>query len=166
MVGYWQNEKYFKDIEFKIRSAFRFQTMSQYATKLLLEILDSNSSVFVHVRRKYYVDLPHYHGTLTPEWYHTALSLVPSTNIFMFSDDPEWCKQNFNYRLIEGTTKYEDLQLMAACKHAVVANSTFSWWGAWLGDNRPDRKVIAPKRWFTDKAANETQIVPDRWIKI
>lgn len=166
LYGYWQNEKYFKDIELKIRNTFRFKTkMSQYANEILAEILNSDS-VFVHVRRKYYVDLPHYHGTLTPEWYRAALSLIPNTNVFIFSDDPEWCKQNFDYKLVEGTTKYEDLQLMAACKSAVIANSTFGWWGAWLGEGYSNRKVIAPKRWFTDKIANETQIVPERWISL
>lgn len=166
LYGYWQNEKYFKDIESKIRYAFRFQTkLSEYANQVLSDIRRSDS-VFVHVRRKYYVDLPHYHGTLTPEWYRSALALIPKANIFMFSDDPEWCKQNFNYRLVEGTTKYEDLQLMAACKHAVIANSTFSWWGAWLGEGDSDRKIVAPKQWFTDKFANETQIVPERWLSL
>jgi hypothetical protein len=108
------------------------------------------------------------------DYYAAAVELIYTRHLdpkfFVFSDDTNWCKENFpsTFHIVEGTDKHEDLRLMASCKHAVVANSSFSWWGAWLGDNQAGRTVIAPRRWFAvekDKA-DDTDIVPERWLRI
>jgi hypothetical protein len=108
-------------------------------------------------------------------YYKEALALIQSyyvdSKVFVFSDDREWCLQNFmGYDVVQGTSKYEDLWLMAQCQHAVIANSSFSWWGAWLGDwgdSKSRRIVVAPKQWFNPAAnVDASDIVPERWLRI
>src|SRR5208282_6684744 len=94
---------------------------------------------------------------------------------FVFSDDPEWCKANFPEFLTidhnkagNGTApgkEHEDLWLMSLCRHAIIANSSFSWWGAWLGDDQPNRVVIGPERWFVTPNLETKDIIPERWLK-
>jgi hypothetical protein len=113
------------------------------------------------------------------QWIHAAQEGV---KFFIFSDDPDWCKNEFpGFRVVDhnkpggklfGTDQtgkeHEDLWLMGLCRHAIIANSTFSWWGAWMGDEQPGRTVIGPKTWFGPALAQlETKdILPDRWIKL
>lgn len=169
IMGYFQTEKYVTGIEDEVREVFTLRKpLSIHATALKLEIEDSNS-VFLHVRRQDYVGLQHFHGMPSMEYYKTAVqriqNLIPDIKVFVFSDDREYCRLNFpEYTTVEGTNKYEDLMLMKCCKHAILANSSFSWWGCFLGDNQPDRICIAPKRWFT--ANIDEEIARDRWIKL
>jgi hypothetical protein len=175
IVGYFQTEKYFSDIAASVREKFtRLRsnlTLSLHAHDIQSHIHNCNS-VFLHVRRQDYVGLQHFHGMPDMAYYKKALALiqerVPDTKVFVFSDDREWCLQNFmGHDVVQGTSKYEDLWLMAHCQHAVLANSSFSWWGAWLGDNKDRRIVIAPQQWFNPAAnVDASDIVPERWLRI
>ena len=157
MVGYWQTEKYFKGIEHKIRRAF--QLKSEPALR------DENTA-FVHVRRGDYVNLTGFHGMPSIDYYRAAIDKTGASKVLVFSDDPAWCLDNFpEHQVIVGTTKYEDLALMASCKHGVLSNSSFSWWGAWLGET-PQSVYVAPKQWFTDPNVDARDIAPERWVRL
>ncbi len=178
MYGYWQTEKYFpKDHErlrrvildglFPLRTTVVSDIFAETWNKIYQEV-----AIAVHVRRNDYVNLQDYHGMPPLDYYREAIKLIRERHYgatpFVFSDDPRWCHENFpqDIHIVEGTNKYEDLRLMSGCKHAVIANSSFSWWGAWLGDNQQGRTVIAPKRWFVRDDIDASDIVPERWIKL
>ncbi len=173
VCGYWQTEKYYQNIESKIRAALTVEVpLSAHGEQMKDRILHSNS-VMVHVRRTDFLKYMDYHGMPTMEHYYTPAlgyvrSLQGATEVFVFSDDRKWCYENFSskFHIVEGASKYEDMALMSLCKHAVIANSTFSWWGAWLGDHRVGRTVVAPRDWFATKDADSTDIVPERWIRL
>jgi len=178
LSGYWQSEKYFiayrgQIIEdFKSRSADR----SSVNTSILKQIKSSNS-VSLHVRRSDYVTNPTanvYHGVLDIDYYKKAMKLIDQKIVspiyFVFSDDPEWVKKNIKSQFPMvyvshnlGKDAHEDLRFMSLCKHNIIANSSFSWWGAWLNQN-PDKIVIAPKKWFNDKSINYKDLIPQGWI--
>jgi hypothetical protein len=185
LVGYWQCEKYF----FGLRDELRERLLPREplpARSIATEraILDAGErSVFVHVRRTDYVGNPH-HVLLPMEYYREAAALiaakVPDPVFFVFSDDPEWCEANFKLpyrttitgnfdRTAEGHLGRDDadLYLMRLCGHAIVANSAFSWWGAWLGADVKGGMVIAPKSWFGPAFKEDPRdIVPGRWIRL
>ncbi|HSU50429.1 MAG TPA: alpha-1,2-fucosyltransferase, partial [Segetibacter sp.] len=117
-----------------------------------------------------------YHGTLNEEYYQKAInkltSLSPNPTFYIFSDDVEWVKDKLLLKrpaeFITGeVTKnhYEDFYLMSQCKHNIIANSSFSWWAAWLNPN-PDKIVIAPKKWFNNAPYNTNDLIPQSWIKL
>ena len=172
MVGYWQTEQYFKNVIPKVLKAFQFKNpLSPWATGYLDEIRNACcDTAFLHVRRQDYVGLQHVHGMPSLTYYNEAVEQLPKhVAIYVFSDDTEWCKQNLPgyFQFVDHTNKFEDLRLMAACRHAIIANSSFSWWGAWLGDCQQSRTVIAPAQWFNPSAGiDDTDIVPSRWRKM
>jgi len=179
--AYAQSEQYFQEISHDIRSKFNYVWMQNpltgYAREIEQEIYKSRS-VFIHVRRKDYVTLQNYHGMPGMDYYEQAINFMTEKHggiqppdglkFFVFSDDPAWCELNFSsdFHIVEGLSKYDDLRLMSGCKHAIIANSTFSWWGAWLGDNQLGRAVIAPEKWFVTNEIDYRDIVPSRWEKI
>jgi hypothetical protein len=174
--GFWISEKYFKDITPVIRKDFSLKKkMSVTAVGLANQISHSNS-VSIHVRRRDYVTNPNtkqYHGVCDLNYYRKAIRRmtkhVSAPYFFIFSDDINWAKQNLR---IEYPTVFvdhfgsdtEELILMSLCKHNIIANSSFSWWGAWLNKN-PNKIVIAPKKWFRAKI-DDSDIVPIGWIRI
>ena len=176
-IGYWQTEKYFDHELVRTELSLR-NPLSNSAQKLADEISATPNSVFLHVRRKDYLtpEVAPWMGNLTTDYYTRAIASMrdrlTDVTFFVFSDDPEWCRHNFSgLRVVEATRPHEALFLMSQCKHAVIANSSFSWWGAWFGGNHKGRLVIAPYRWFGNiqfqKYDPETaDIIPDRWIKI
>ena len=180
LIGYWQSEKYFKHIEVKIREAFNFKNIDPINNKIALE-MESTNSIALHIRRGDYINNSNYEGVCTEEYYLKAINLLnekidnnKNTIFYIFSDDKEFANQfegklNINTRIIEHNkdeNSYKDMYLMSKCKHNIIANSSFSWWGAWLNNN-PNKIVIAPKRWFgTRIEENYTDIVPESWIKI
>jgi hypothetical protein len=179
MVGYWQTEKYFEDIAQDVRDAFEFKTpySMRNGPPELSETWDKiyrSRSVAIHVRRQDYVNLQHFHGMPTIGYYRYATKLIRDKHydptFFVFSDDIQWCRENFpqDFTFVSGTDKYEDLRLMSSCKHIITANSSFSWWAAWLGDNQVGRTVVAPARWFADETAEAgaADIVPARWNRL
>lgn len=178
LQGYWQSEKYFIDIADELRRG-AFVPIKSFDHVLLDQIRQTNS-VAVHVRRGDYLIEPHksFHGNLNREnYYKPAMDrmrgFLQDPHFFIFTDDPEWVKENWytdfslgRWVVVEPGRESEDIYLMSKCKHAIIANSSFSWWGAWLGDY-PGRTVIAPQKWFSDEAGEDySDIVPDRWIKI
>jgi hypothetical protein len=174
LVGNWQNEKYFLHIEPEIRTKFQVVTPANAYNQQILQQMQGKTVIGVHIRRGDYVKLQEIHGLAGPDYYTKALAHMaekfPGAIYLVFSDDPEWCKQNIKpagetiYSENDGDHNYEDLRLMYSCSHFIVANSSFSWWGAWLIPN-PEKVIVAPQIWFVGEGM-ESEIVPDRWVRI
>jgi Glycosyl transferase family 11 len=167
--GYWQTEKYFnRDTVLREFSVFR-GTPNKACEEMAFRIM-SSEACFIGVRRTDYLwpERIGYHGALDRSYYYEAMLHIPEGRWFIFTDDIEWAEDNL---MPFGTIvdvngpdeKHWDIWLMSLCKHAIIANSTFHWWGAYLGPDMTG-KVIAPKQWFAADIPNE--IVPDRWIKV
>jgi hypothetical protein len=177
--GYWVSEKYFITIQDKIRNIFSVKTPVNKDNQEMLEKIRSTESVCVHIRRGDYVSNERankHHGTCSKGYYEKSASIykdkIKNPVFFVFSDDIEWCKKNIHLSkkmiYVDNNsleTGYEDLRLMYNCKYFIIANSTFSWWGAWLSSYN-EKKVIAPKSWFAKKGLYEKDIVPDDWIRV
>lgn len=136
---YFQDPKWFEGCEAEIKQLFS-------------EGMGTDERIAIHVRRGDYVNNPFYVDLTETDYYLTACGQFPENSKFLiFSDDINWCKENFDeqsFDFSEGKTEEEDLKLMASCKGIIMANSSFSWWAAYLGD--PNKKVIYPKKWFAD----------------
>ncbi|WP_316832730.1 alpha-1,2-fucosyltransferase [Pedobacter aquatilis] len=171
--GYFQNEVYFADIREQLLHDFRFPELSESNKIIADKIKADNNAVAVHIRRGDYLKpaISAYHGILPLNYYEQAKSEIENKvnhpTYYVFSDDIEWCKANLS--LIPATfvsnansKNWEDMYLMHLCRHNIIANSSYSWWSAWLNRN-PDKIVIAPKKWFVH---NSTEIVPLGWIKL
>jgi hypothetical protein len=177
--GYWQSEKYFRDAAEVIRNDFRLKPAPEGANRELMRKIGECESVSLHFRRGDYVtnvNAAAYHGTASLDYYAAAidaiLSRVGSPRLFVFSDEPEWVKRNLKAHLpvtyVEGNGEAnaaEDLRLMSACRHHIIANSSFSWWGAWLGGN-PGKVVVAPRKWFNAGNADTKDLIPEGWLRI
>jgi len=186
--GYWGSEKYFKDIEDIIRKEFTAKYALEGANLKIANKISDTNSVSLHVRRLHgisnngNIDIKgvNIHGATNLEYYHSAIEYLSekynNLHFFIFSDDSEWMQKNMKlsfpttYVNINGIDKdYEDLRLMSLCKHNIIANSTFSWWGAWLNEN-PYKIVIAPKKWFNDPDANAKikfeDLYPKEWLML
>lgn len=178
--GYFQCEKYFKDIREIILKQFTInQDISNYTKEIKNKIQNSQNSCSLHIRRGDFVNSTNIniHGTCDIEYYKKAIQYleekVENINYFIFSDDIEWVKENLaiqNAIYIDSKEKripHEDIYLMSLCKNNIIANSSFSWWGAWINRNE-NKIVIAPKRWFADdKLENQSKdIVCESWVKI
>jgi len=168
--GYWQNEKYFYDIKNILQKEIVPKKLSLDAQRYLHQI-QKNNSISIHVRRGDYLKLKHIYKILDTEYYKKAIKIIESKisnpHYFIFSDDIEWCKNNLG---IEGTYVYntkdiEDLYLMKNCKHNIICNSTFSWWAAWLNENKV-KIIITPKIWFSKEEWKDFRISLKREIII
>jgi glycosyl transferase family 11 len=175
LVGYWISQRYFEDCAEQIRQDFRFRAPLDGRNRELAERIRATTAVSVHVRRGDYVThdaTRAFHGVLPLDYYYAAIDrirdVVHDPQFFVFSDDPDWCRANLEI----GPTVYvdhnrrqgcEDLRLMSLCRHHVIANSSFSWWGAWLNPHA-DKIVIAPRRWVADPSVATNDVVPDEWV--
>ncbi len=179
LEGFWQSEKYFKDIEKQLLKDFRFKDQGNAENEKWRTKIKASESVALHIRRGDYISneaaLQH-HGALATTYYLNALNFIKSKyhsiEIFIFSDDLDWCKANIVSEDIKHFVDcnqkenfHLDLLLMSECKHNVIANSSFSWWAAWLNNNE-NKVVIAPKKWFADTSINTKDIIPNSWIQI
>lgn len=173
--GYFQCEKYFIKHEKQIRADFEITSPLKQKTKDTINLMKSVDSVSIHIRRGDYL-LHEMHNTDKEKYYIQAMQIIESKIThpvyFLFSDDMEWVKANFKTNHIahyidfnNADTNYEDIKLMSSCKHNIIANSSFSWWGAWLNSN-PNKIVIAPQKWFNDEVLNYQDVVPKSWIKL
>jgi len=179
--GYWQNEKYFLNIESIIRKDFEFPSFSNIeAENISKNILNSLNSVSIHIRRGDYINNPsanQFHGTCPIDYYKKALQILyekyNSLELYFFSDDPQWVRQNFdtngcksNFINIteHNNAPYHDMHLMSLCKHHIIANSSFSWWSAWLSNK--NGIIIAPSQWFANEKMKEFNPSLSSWIKI
>lgn len=177
--GFFQSEKYFKSIEKELHADFQFKTPPDERNQKLIEKIGERNSVSLHIRRGDYVQKKRYknlYAACSLDYYQRAVEYiaqkVKNPSLFIFSDDMDWVKSNLNlpYESIlvthnTGDKSWEDLRLMSLCKHNVIANSSFSWWGAWLNNN-PKKIVIAPQKWFNDEGINQTDVIPKTWIKL
>lgn len=180
LTGYWQSEKYFMENKSIIANELSIKIPpSDKNQKLLVEIQNCNA-VSLHIRRGNYVSVTAFNqvlGTCSLEYYASALDYITERIndpvFYIFSDDIEWAKQNLlsAHKFVfvdinDAKHDYEDVRLMQNCKHNIVANSTFSWWGAWL-NNSPDKIIIAPQQWFRgDKNIDSLHLVPENWIRL
>lgn len=178
LIGYWQSERYFAAIADTIRREVRVNVAPEGRNARLLAEIAAGDAVAIHVRRGDYVSNPAataYHGLCGLDYYRAAIrrlaGSVPRPHCFVFSDDLDWVRANLDtghpttFVGHNTDTPWEDLRLMAACRHFIVANSSFSWWGAWLGE-WPGKQVIAPARWFRADHGGEGEIVPAGWLRL
>jgi hypothetical protein len=177
--GFWQSEHYFKAIRNEIIKDFTIKKAPSQKNEALLELIKNSNSVSVHVRRGDYVNNKHYenvHRVLSMAYYEEAIEFIShkieNPIFFIFSDDMEWVKANFSFKdklyFVDhnnAENAYEDMRLMQNCKNNIIANSSFSWWAAWLNTN-DEKIVIAPKTWYKMKKLENKDIMPKEWIKI
>jgi Glycosyl transferase family 11 len=177
--GYWQSPRYFENVAEAIRREVRVRAPMDEVNRAVAGRIAATTSVSVHVRRGDYVAnaaTNRYHGVCGPEYYAAAekwlADRVGPLHLFVFSDDPEWAEANLRFasptsvlRHNDAEQDHEDLRLMTGCRHHVIANSTFSWWGAWLSPH-PDKTVIAPRRWFGEAAHDTSDLVPREWVRL
>jgi hypothetical protein len=178
--GFWQTEKYFKEIENELRKEFTIvKPLSDYSRSISDNIKNTNA-ISLHVRRTDYVThsaTNEFHGICSPQYYKDAIDYVvnkvESPHFFIFSDDYDWVTENFknlkypvNFIKNGPEKNHEDLTLMSECKHHIIANSSFSWWGAWLNPKK-EKIVIGPKQWFKNSPkANTVDLFPTGWIRL
>ena len=168
--GYWQSEKYFTEIDSLIREDLKIDDSLMNYIVNKYPILNENT-VSLHVRRGDYIKKSNWHTIQNLDYYKKAYDIINdnSINVLVFSDDINWCKENIkfdNISYIEGETNIVDMYIMSLCTHNIIANSSFSWWGAWLNNNK-NKKVIAPINWFGTQANLYTgDIIPKKWTTI
>lgn len=181
LTGYWQSEQYFAEYTNVVREAFSFCGQCPDTSENILKNIENTNAVSVHFRRGDYVTSPiasKIHGVLDMDYYKNAIkkieAKVDKPVFYIFSDDIEWAKanspDNINNIYQEKKSDHKDwfdMFLMSKCKHHIIANSSYSWWGAWLNPS-PHKIVIAPKTWFANEKLNtlSTDIIPKQWIKI
>lgn len=175
--GYWQSEKYFKNCEGVIRKDFKIKTTLEKEGFELLEKIRNTNAVCLNVRRQEFASNRYANQFVGEEYIRNAIEQinqkVSSPHFFIFSDELSWCKQNLKLKeehtfveeKIYGDKFRDCLYLMTNCKHFIIPNSTFGWWGAWLGNN-PDKIVIAPQKWLSDSKRNTDDVIPVSWIKL
>ena len=163
------------DIEKIIREEFRPNYKMHSNTLYLQELMKKQESVFIGIRRGDYLTEEKHYGSFGEDYYNAAISeiesIIKNPVFYIFSNDIPWVKRNLTfgrnkvfYREKEFIVDdFEELQLMAACQHAIIGNSTFHWWGAWLNDN-PNKLVIAPEKWFFDD--KPIDIIPPTWLRM
>ncbi|WP_449039902.1 alpha-1,2-fucosyltransferase [Parabacteroides goldsteinii] len=175
LSGNWQSWKYFSMVEPQIRKDFSFQKEKlPPPVREFGHILCESASVAVHIRR---TDFNLHKNILPLDYYQNAVSYMNEQILnpvyYIFSDDPEWVEHSFsipcNFQLIKGNSGLEDFYLMSCCQHAIIANSTFSWWAAWLSDNT-GKVIVIPEKWYLspqlNKKSSEIDIVPPGWKTI
>ncbi|NNE32934.1 MAG: alpha-1,2-fucosyltransferase [Winogradskyella sp.] len=181
LVGYFQSYKYLKNHEAFTRQLYSFQTnsLSELNQNLLVK-LKTLKTVSIHIRRGDFVNdklTQAYHGICNLEYYIEAIEYICSKHknltMVFFSDDMQWVRESFNnfdYPKIfvdfnSRKNNWVDMLLMSKCSHNIIANSSFSWWGAWLNTN-PKKTVVAPKKWFTNEDIDTSTLLPKEWKKM
>jgi len=178
--GYWQSEKYFKDIENIIRDEFLFKKLIRTKNLELANKIKKTNSISLHIRRGDYINNSQAYkihgGICTLDYYKRAVSFIADKtkepHFYVYSDDIMWAKENLELKYPTifvdwntGEDSYRDMQLMSLCDHNIIANSTFSWWGAWLNNNK-NKIVIAPQKWFNNNTKNDKDLIPNSWERI
>jgi len=177
--GYWQSYRYFDSIADEVRAAFHLASARSWAAKDLLARITGENAIAAHVRRGDYAANPKLtrkFGLLSREYYDQGTALIGREtgefDVFVFSDDIDWCRANLAFRSARSVTYvsgteggHDDMLLITRCRHHVIANSSFSWWGAWLA-NHPDKIVIAPTRWFNDPPVDTADLILPEWRRL
>jgi hypothetical protein len=177
--GYWQSERYFSDIAGVLRQEFTAEAPLDRENEALAAGIAAVNAVSLHVRRGDYVDDPttnRFHGICAPDYYQRAVDFVASRveapRLFVFSDDLQWTRANLRFSVpmtfVDANPPdcgYRDMRLMTRCRHHIVANSSFSWWGAWLNPSR-EKIVVAPCRWFGASRNDTSDLIPPNWVRL
>jgi len=178
LSGYFQSEKYFMNSRESLCKDFQLKNNIYGKNERILKLMDDCESISVHVRRGDYLTNKKtlkIHGVCSYDYYKKAVEIMRlkygSVRFFIFSNDAVWAKKNLDFGsnavFITGNEESPeiDLHLMARCRHHILANSSFSWWGAWLGKNL-NQCVVAPKPWFDNKRMFATDLLPSSWIEV
>ena len=177
--GYWQSEKYFQDIQEIIRKEFSFRDPLDQKNLDMANRIANAVSVSIHIRRGDYVSdaqTRRFHGICGQDYYDACMAemrkRLENPSFFIFSDEPGWAKTTISVpgeKIVVDHNPLElghmDLRLMSYCRHNIIANSSFSWWAAWLNSNR-DKIVCAPRKWFADFPTNPEDRYPGSWLKL
>ena len=172
--GYWQSELYFKDYSKEIKKIFNFSDKLDEQNELISNDINQSNSISIHIRRgdfllkqndNHYMNLKEYYLKAIIE----SSKFFKNPKYFIFTDDPSWVTDNFvldhSYFIVavnQGAKSFYDMHLMSLCKSNIIANSSFSWWGAWL-NSRKDKIIYAPKNWFKDKSISTDDLIPNSW---
>lgn len=182
LTGYWQSEKYFGDVSAEIRKQFSVRDEIDAENAHIAAEIQNGLHVSIHIRRGDYItnkQAQSFHGSCSLDYYRDAAQYIfdataaKDIEFVVFSDDPQWVKDNlrleYPMRYVDhnGPEKnYLDMYLMSCCRHNIIANSSFSWWGAWLNSHE-DKIVVAPKRWFVGKENALTKdLIPEIWVRL
>jgi len=178
--GYFQSENYYAGNEQLVYNLFQFPEIQNYQSIELINSMESSTAVSVHFRRGDYVSdavTGSFHGICSLDYYKQAFQLmdkkIASPHFYIFSDDIQWVEEQVagwthNITLVKrknDAPAWLDMMLMSKCRHHIIANSSFSWWGAWL-NNMPGKQVIAPRHWFNNVSINTNDLVPAAWVRI
>ena len=176
--GFWQSPKYFEDIRSTLLKDFSLKDSSSVSGQQYADMVQECSAVSIHVRRGDYASnqkVSKAYGACSLEYYKKAIAKISSKVIdpafFVFSDDVVWAKEHLNtgdiavYVSADDMTDAEEMILMSKCKHNIIANSSFSWWGAWLNQNK-EKIIVAPKPWFEKNEKQFKHLIPETWIRI
>lgn len=175
-MGTWQSQRYFEGAEKEVREFFTFkETLLNEKTRQLAVKLSQRNSVSLHIRRDDYLSTQYakgFGGICTIAYYASAIEYVKSKVVhpcfYVFSDDLDWCREHLDVTDAvfvdwnRDDESWQDMYLMSRCKHNIIANSTFSWWGAWLNTN-PNKIVVAPDKWWNGL---KDDVVPNEWMRI
>jgi len=177
-MGHWMNLKYFSGFEDRIKALFLLKDPVFYQSDMALEIINSTSApVSLHIRRGDYLtsgfiqaaEMSYYEKAI-----HLIAEQVHNPMLYIFTNDPEWVTKEFKpelpYKIVQGNNgadSYKDLVLMSLCKHNITANSSFSWWGAWLNNN-PKPLIVCPKQWYAEETLNTyvSEMIPQHWVRL
>jgi hypothetical protein len=174
--GFWQSEKYFAEVTDQIRADFVFKEPLTGESHRLQQEMLAQESVSIHLRRGDYVNVEitnKIHGICSPRYYSDAiayiLARISDPTFYVFSDDLDWVRTHFvipgRMRIVDTGRDHDDLRLMSSCKYQVIANSSFSWWGAWLNSNM-NKIVVAPKQWMKDPNIIVRDLLPLNWVRV
>jgi len=179
LIGFWQSEKYFKNIEEVIRREFTLREKPDNSNLLMSQKILGTNAISIHVRRGDYVSNPRtntHHGICQLEYYSRAIKFIEEKcsdpHFYIFSDDLQWVQKNLDLKynhtyMVRNKTQNDflDMWLMSLCKHHIIANSSFSWWGAWLC-KYDKKRIVAPKKWVNDPTVNICDILPKDWYTL
>ena len=172
--GYFQSEKYFKKYRQEILKEFTFKDDIIKTSEEKLNIYENNIKISIHIRRGDYLKFEKWHPPVSSTYLKSSIQYIKEKmndipHVFLiFTDDAKWAKEKFeDIQVIEGNDKYVDLCMMSMCEHNIIANSSFSWWAAWLNKNK-DKIILAPEVWFGSKVDKnkDKNIIPKSWKKI
>jgi len=171
--GYWQSFKYLTSNETLLRNEITLKHFLKNGIADLIDTIESSQSISLHIRRGDYISIKDnfkLFGVCSIIYYKKAIQYITrqysNPKFYIFSDDFTWAKENFigpQYVYIEGNQPAQDLYLMSKCKHNIISNSTFGWWGAWLNNN-PSKTIVAPSKWY--KKQSDANLIPNTWIRI
>jgi Glycosyl transferase family 11 len=177
--GYWQSERYFLEFGEELRTELSFTSPPFGKNAELFSEISAKNCVSLHVRRGDYISSAgsKAHGVCSAEYFTNAINEISCAigeqfTIVIFSDEPQWARENLKsiqpsiiVDINDSSKGFEDMRLMAACSHHIIANSSFSWWGAWLNSSK-QKIVVAPKQWFANPTLRNPDLLPKNWIPI